>query len=200
MAYTLQHDLPYTSGYGFHPPVPVDILVDHDTDMDLCGLKVRVLRLPGHTYGSMGCMFDLGGRRYVCTGDLIMPDGPLGYSGSVNFWAPDVLDSLKKLDTLKPDYVLCGHGNGTPDHFIEAGIRAGEATGWGKMTPPKPDPTFGFAQQELPGGRLGEEIYAAAFGDIDGDGLPDVAILTPGEKELKLEIYLDKKRRFDPKA
>jgi glyoxylase-like metal-dependent hydrolase (beta-lactamase superfamily II) len=199
MTYTLQHDLPYTSGYGFHPPVPVDVHVDRDTDMDLCGLKVRVLRLPGHTYGSMGCMFDLGGRRYVCTGDLIMPDGPLGYSGSVNFWAPDVLESLKKLNTLKPDYVLCGHGNGTPDHFIDAGIRAGEATGWGKMAPPRPDPTFGLASNNYQVVGWLEDIYAAAFGDIDGDGLPDVAILTPGDKGLNLEIYLDKNGRFDAK-
>jgi glyoxylase-like metal-dependent hydrolase (beta-lactamase superfamily II) len=196
MAYTLQHDLPYTSGYGFHPPVPVDMLVDHDTDMNLCGLLVRVLRLPGHTYGSMGSCFEMGGRRYVSTGDLIMPDGPLGYSGSVNFWPQDVLASLKKLDVLKPDYVLCGHGNGTPDHFIGAGIAAGEATGWGKMPPPKPDPTFGFANKNYQVVGWLENIYAAAFGDIDGDGHPDIAIVTPGEKGVAVKIYLNKQGHF----
>lgn len=197
MAYTLQHDLPYTSGYGFHPPIPVDILVDHDTDMDLCGLKVRVLRLPGHTYGSMGTCFEIGGRRYVTLGDLIMPDGPLGYSGSVNFWPQDVLASLEKLDALKTDYVICGHGGGTPDHFIGAGIAAGEATGWGKMTPPKPDRTFGFANKNYQAVGWLQTIYAAAFGDIDGDGQPDIAIVTPGEKGIAVKIYLSKKGRFD---
>lgn len=199
MAHTLQHDLPYTSGYGFHPPVPVDILVDRDTDMELCGLKVRLLRLPGHTFGSMGCLFELGGRRYVTTGDLIMPDGPLGYSGSVNFSAPQVLESLRKLDGLKPDYVLCGHADGPPDRFIGAGIRAGEATGWGKMTPPRPDPTFGFATKDYQAVGWLEHIYAASFGDIDGDGLADVAIVTPGDKGLALKVYLNKQGRFDAK-
>ncbi|HET6250866.1 MAG TPA: MBL fold metallo-hydrolase [Tepidisphaeraceae bacterium] len=199
MAYTLQHDLPFTSGYGFHPPVPVDILVDRDTDMTLCGLKVRVLRLPGHTYGSMGALFEMGGRKYVTLGDLIMPDGPLGYSGSVNFRAEDVLASLKKLDGLKPDYVLCGHGDGTPDHFIAAGIAAGEATGWGKMTPPKPDPTFGFAYKNYQVVGWLDTIYAAAFGDIDGDGLDDIATVTPGENGLLVKIYLNKKGHFEDK-
>ncbi len=199
MAYTLRSDIPYTTGYGFHPPVPVDIPVDKDTDMDLAGLKVRVLRLPGHTYGSMGYLFETGGRKYVCTGDLIMPDGPLGYAGSVNFFAPDILASLKKLDTLKPDYVLCGHGDGPPDRFIGAGIRAGEATGWGKMQPPNPNPTFGFDNTNYQVVGWLEDIYAADFADIDGDGLPDVAILTPGDKGLRLKIYLNKKGRFDPK-
>jgi glyoxylase-like metal-dependent hydrolase (beta-lactamase superfamily II) len=82
--------------------LPVDILVDHDTDMNLCGLPIRVLRLAGHTYGSMGSCFEMAGRRYVTIGDLIMPDGPLGYSGSVNFSPQDVLASLKKLDSLGP--------------------------------------------------------------------------------------------------
>ena len=196
MAYTLQHDLPYTSGYGFSPPVPVDILVDHDTDMNLCGLPIRILRLPGHTYGSMGTCFTIGGKKHVSLGDLIMPDGPLGYSGSVNFWPQDVLDSLKKLDALKPDYVLCGHGNGTPDHFIAPGIAAGEATGWGKMTPPNPDATFGFAYKNYQVVGWLETIYAATFGDIDGDGHPDIAIVTPGDKGVAVKIYLNKQGRF----
>src|SRR5437762_5262813 len=40
MAYTLQHHIPTNTGYGFHPPVPADIKVTQDTELDLAGLKV----------------------------------------------------------------------------------------------------------------------------------------------------------------
>jgi len=62
-AYSLQHHIPYGSGYGFHPPQPVDIAVSEDCELDLAGLKVRAIRTPGHTYGSMGWMFEKDGRR-----------------------------------------------------------------------------------------------------------------------------------------
>ena len=50
--------------------------------------------------------------------------------------------------------VLGGHGSGDPDDFIAAGIEAGEATGWSRMTPPKPDPLYRFTADELPRGGL----------------------------------------------
>jgi glyoxylase-like metal-dependent hydrolase (beta-lactamase superfamily II) len=196
MAYTLQHDIPLTSGYGFHPPVPTDITIKEDTDLDLAEFKIRALRLPGHTYGSMGWTFEIGGKRYVSTGDLIMPGGVLGYAGSLNFKAADILASLRKLDTLKPDVVLGGHGLGDPDKFIKAGIAAAVSTGWGKMKPEHPDPLYRFTQQNyLVAGWL-ENIATAAVGDVDGDGLPDVAVLTEGAKGLSLKVYLNKKGTF----
>jgi glyoxylase-like metal-dependent hydrolase (beta-lactamase superfamily II) len=39
-----------------------------------------------------------------------MPRGVLGYSGSLGFSARDVLASLRKLQALRPDVVLPGHG------------------------------------------------------------------------------------------
>src|SRR4029078_11535102 len=57
MAYTLQHHIPLNTGYGLHPPVPTDIRVKEDTDLDLAGLKVRAIRIPGHTAGSMAWQF-----------------------------------------------------------------------------------------------------------------------------------------------
>src|SRR5262249_49357362 len=79
MAYGLQHHVPMVSGYGFHPPVPTDLRVTEDTPLDLAGLRVWAVRVPGHTYGSMAWLFEKGGKRHVATGDLIMPDGVLGY-------------------------------------------------------------------------------------------------------------------------
>src|SRR5262249_23161283 len=57
MAYTLQHHLPISTGYGLHPPVPTDLRVERDTELDLAGLKVQAVRLSGHTFGSMGWLF-----------------------------------------------------------------------------------------------------------------------------------------------
>ena len=76
---------------------------------------------------------------------------------------------------------------------------AGEATGWGRTTPEKPDPFFAFTQRNyLMVGWL-ERIRTAAYGDIDGDGLPDVAMLTADENGAAVKIYLNKKGRFADK-
>ena len=106
MAYTLQHHIPLCTGYGLHPPAPTDIRIQADEDLDLAGVKVRALRLPGHTFGSMGWLVERGGKKYVAIGDLIMPDGVLGYSGSINFSATDVLASLRKLAAANVDFIL----------------------------------------------------------------------------------------------
>lgn len=138
MAYTLQHHVPICTGYGFHPPVPTDIAIDEDKELDLAGQKVVALRLPGHTFGAMGWLFEKGDKRLVATGDLIMPEGKLGYAGSVNFSATDILSSLRKLDALRVDIVLPGHGPiSDPNRYIAAGIELGRTTGWGKMAPEK---------------------------------------------------------------
>jgi hypothetical protein len=125
-----------------------------------------------------------------------MPGGVLGYSGSLNFKAADVLASLRKLAAHKPDVVLGGHGLGDPDKFIAAGIAAGEATGWGKMKPLKPDPLYRFLQKNYRTVAWLEKIATATFGDVDGDGRPDVAVLTESPKGLAVQIYLNQKGSF----
>jgi glyoxylase-like metal-dependent hydrolase (beta-lactamase superfamily II) len=65
-----------------------------------------------------------------------MPNGPLGYAGSINFSARDVLASLRKLQALKPDFALPGHGpTGDPSRYLTAGIDMGVRTGWNKVPP-----------------------------------------------------------------
>jgi len=199
MAYILQHHLPSETGYGFHPPNPVDIALTEDKELDLAGLKVKAIRLPGHTYGSMGYVFAKEGRTYVATGDLIMPGGVLGYSGSFDFSAENVLAGLRKLAALTPDEVLGGHGGGPPDNFIAAGIATGEATGWSRMKPEKPNPLFGFKQANYLVAAWLQPIQAAAYGDIDGDGRPDVAVLVPKGKGSAILIYLNKGGKFAEK-
>jgi len=198
MAYILQHHIPGGTGYGLHPPNPVDIVVSEDKDLDLAGLKVRALRLPGHTYGSMGYAYEREGKRYAFFGDLIMPGGVLGYSGSLDFSAKDVLSSLRKLAALKPDVVHGGHGGGAPDEFIAKGIEAGEATGWSRMKPEKPDPFYRFTQRNYLIAAWLEPIASAAYGDIVGDGRPDVAVLVQGSEGPRVKIYLNQGGKFAP--
>jgi len=196
MAYVLQHHIPAGTGYGFHPPVPVDVVLTGDRELDLAGLKVKAMRLSGHTFGSMGYAFEKEGKTYVATGDVIMPGGTLGYSGSLDFRAEDVLHSLKKLAALKPDVVLGGHGGGDPDEFIAKGIEAGEATGWSRMTPPKPNQLYGFAHTNYLVAAWLETILSATYGDVDGDGRPDVAVLVPSGKGSAVKIYLNRDGNF----
>jgi glyoxylase-like metal-dependent hydrolase (beta-lactamase superfamily II) len=198
MAYILQHHIPGGTGYGFHPPQPVDIALAEDKELDLAGLKVKAIRLPGHTSGSMGYVFAKEGQSYVATGDLIMPGGVLGYSGSLDFSAADVLASLKKLAAIRPDVVLGGHGGGGPDEFIAKGIEIGEATGWSRMKPLKPNPLCRFTQTNYLVVAWLEPIVAAAYGDVDGDGRPDVAVLVPQAKGAAVKIYLNHDRKFAP--
>jgi metallo-beta-lactamase class B len=201
MAYTLQHHIPLNSGYGFHPPVPTDVKVTEDTDLDLAGQKVRAVRIPGHTYGSMAWRFEKGGKSYLAFGDLIMPRGVLGYSGSINFSASDVLQSLRKLRGLRPDIVLPGHGAvGGPADTLGAGVEVGVAGGWGLIRPEKPDPYFRIRQKNVVVAAWNLGATSAAFGDINGDGRPDIAIVSPDREGALVRLFLNKGGRFEDKA
>jgi glyoxylase-like metal-dependent hydrolase (beta-lactamase superfamily II) len=197
MAYTLQHHIPGNTGYGLHPPVPADLRITKDTDLDLAGLKVRALRTSGHTYGSMAWHFEKSGKRFVALGDLIMPRGVLGYSGSVNFSARDVLSSLKKLRALKVDYVLPGHGAVEgPANYLHAGIDVGRAVGWGLIKPERPDPRFRIRQENVLVVGWGEKATSAAFADLDGDGRPDVVIVSPDGDGAAVKFFLNHAGKF----
>lgn len=192
VAYGMQHHLPFVSGYGFHPPNPVDVRITDDRDLDLAGLKVRAARLAGHTWGSMGYAFQVGGKKCVAIGDVIMPGGTLGYSGSLTFFAQDVMASMHKLASMKPDVILGGHGEGDPANFAGKGIEVGEATGWAKMEPVKPDPFYAISRRNYLIIAWRQPIASAVYPDVNGDGRPDVAV-TCGQA---VNIFLNRNGTF----
>jgi glyoxylase-like metal-dependent hydrolase (beta-lactamase superfamily II) len=203
MAYTLQHHIPGNTGYGLHPPVPADVKIAEDTELDLAGLEVRALRIPGHTAGSMAWHFRKGGKTLVAFGDLIMPRGVLGYSGSVNFSATDVLASLRKLRDLKADLVLPGHGAVEgPENYFHAGIDVGQAVGWGLIKPERPDPRFRITQENVLVVGWGQNATSAACGDVNSDGWPDVVVVSPAEDASAVEgsvvkFFLNRNGKFN---
>jgi FG-GAP-like repeat len=198
MAYTLQHHIPGNTGYGLHPPVPTDIRIAQDTELDLAGLKVRALRIPGHTFGSMAWHFEKSGKTFIAFGDLIMPHGVLGYSGSVNFSATDIMSSLQKLHALKVDYVLPGHGAVEgPLNYFKAGIDVGHAVGWGYIKPERPDPRFRITQKNVLVVGWGQHATSAAFSDVNGDGKLDVVIVSPDGDGSIVRFFLNHDGKFN---
>jgi hypothetical protein len=161
---------------------------------------MHAVRIPGHTFGSMAWHFEKAGKSYVSFGDLIMPRGVLGYSGSINFSGRDVLASLRKLQALKPDIVLPGHGaTGGPGNTLGAGIDVAVAGGWGLFRPEKPDPYFRIGQKNVVAVAWNVGATSAAFGDVDGDGRPDVAVVVPAGEDTRVQVYLNRGGKFGEK-
>lgn len=197
MASTLQHHVPVSTGYGLHPPVPADITIADDELLDLAGLPITAVRLPGHTFGSLGWLFALGDKRYVAIGDLVMPDGTLGYAESINFSASDVLASLRKLDRLRVDFILPGHGPITPpERYILAGIDVGRRVGWGKIRPAEPDPRFRLTQANVLVVAWNIGATAADVADFNGDCRPDIAVVTPAAEGSSVQVFLNRGGTF----
>ena len=90
----------------------------HDYEsLEWQGLRIDVVPLPGHTFGSVGYLFELDGRRHLACGDLMSAPGQLRdyfwsqwrymeFQGHINH-----LESLKTVAELDVDLVLPGHGD-----------------------------------------------------------------------------------------
>lgn len=80
------------------------------------GLRLEVVPLPGHTFGSVGYLFEVDGKRVLACGDLLSGAEKLhNYYSSQ--WAymdfaghTHLIDSIKKIEGLNLDLILPGHG------------------------------------------------------------------------------------------
>jgi glyoxylase-like metal-dependent hydrolase (beta-lactamase superfamily II) len=98
-------------------PVPVTGTVPEYRTRRFGGVDVTTLPTPGHTLGSVSYLFDVGGRRLACTGDLIYGPGKVWSLAATQWSYSDVegvratVLSLYELSARRPDLVLPAHGD-----------------------------------------------------------------------------------------
>jgi glyoxylase-like metal-dependent hydrolase (beta-lactamase superfamily II) len=110
--------MPTMSAYGIWVPLPVDVPLPlmksgDETELTLCGLKIRAIFNPGHSIDSMLYVMEFNGKRVVFTGDM-------GFDGGSHIlhrcWgdvekAKQVVQVVRsKILPLKVDHVFTGHG------------------------------------------------------------------------------------------
>lgn len=116
-AFTLSWLMPMLTDYGVWVPRPVDLplplkRVGDETEITLCGLRIRALFVPGHSVDSVVYMMELNGRRVAFTGDI-------GFDSKNNIldrcWgdrdkARAVTEAVRsRLIPWRPDFVFTGH-------------------------------------------------------------------------------------------
>lgn len=93
-------------------PFRVDKTVVDGEEIELCGVRIKVLLTPGHTLGSTCYLVENDGGRCLISGDTLFEnsigrtDFPTGDMGEMR-------KSLKKLTTLDDMPVYAGHGEDT---------------------------------------------------------------------------------------
>ena len=102
-------------GYLYHKtftPCEVDHIFNNGDTIDLLGVSIEVMHVPGHSMGCTAYLFDHEDKRVVVSGDLIgtLLSGNYGWSGSIDFNREVYLQSLQKFAKVDSDIMLPGHG------------------------------------------------------------------------------------------
>lgn len=102
-------------GYLYHKrftPCAVDRAVEDGERLDLAGLSIEVMHLPGHSMGCTAYLFVHDGLRFVVSGDVIgtLLCGHFGWDGSIDFNKPVYIESLRRFARVDTDVMLSGHG------------------------------------------------------------------------------------------
>ena len=94
---------------GTFPRFTIDFTLRDGQEIELAGLKIRVIATPGHTAG--GASYLIGDKLY--TGDTLFA-GDVGRSDLPTGSGAQLVASVKKLYALEGDYTVCpGHGEDT---------------------------------------------------------------------------------------
>ncbi len=135
-ALTMNWLMPTWTDYSIWVPTPIDVplrlgRVGDEAQITLCGLKIKAIFVPGHSFDSVVYVMDFGGKRVAFTGDI-------GFEGESHIlhrtWgdlakAQSVTQVIRdKVLPLKPDYVFTGHTayrSGT--EFLESLVQRTEA-------------------------------------------------------------------------
>jgi glyoxylase-like metal-dependent hydrolase (beta-lactamase superfamily II) len=93
-------------------PFEIDLTLVEGSAIDLGGIELTVLHTPGHCSGSI-CLYEPA-RRWLFSADTIMARGIVGgvlHSGNTS----DYISSLERLQHLRIDRLLPGHGHLSDD-------------------------------------------------------------------------------------
>ena len=102
-------------GYLYHKvftPFEVEQTVEDGDTINVLGLSIDVMHLPGHSMGCTAYFFNHEGRRICISGDVIgsLLAGHFGWSGSFDFDRQIYLQSLIRFARVDTDLMLPGHG------------------------------------------------------------------------------------------
>lgn len=94
----------------FNGQVPTLDRVLADGERFTCGdVQFEILDTPGHTSTCVSYFATIDSVRCAFTGDLVMPKGAIGYSGSFDFDGERLLDSITRVSQREFDALLTGH-------------------------------------------------------------------------------------------
>jgi hydroxyacylglutathione hydrolase len=105
-------------------PCEVDLVLEADTEVELGGIRFRVVATPGHAEGHMAFMAEVDGALNAFTGDALFPEGRILLQDT---WDCDVrlaLRSVERLAAFRPERLLAGH---LPPVLADAGHHFGLA-------------------------------------------------------------------------
>jgi glyoxylase-like metal-dependent hydrolase (beta-lactamase superfamily II) len=119
------HDYAMRNSKVLAAPLPVTKVVRGGDKIDCDGIVIEVLETPGYTPGAVSYIFEAGGRRIACVGDLITGDGQLidlwslqdavpevklrGYHGYAAR-AGELIRSLRLVGERRPDVLIPARG------------------------------------------------------------------------------------------
>ncbi|MFF1791176.1 MBL fold metallo-hydrolase [Kitasatospora sp. NPDC058243] len=113
--------------------VPTDVPL-HDGDVITCGgFELRVIRLTGHTPGSVALLYnDPGGHPHLFTGDSLFPGGVGNTFGDLEAFTTLFEDVESKIFDELPDetWIYPGHGRDTTLGAERPSLSEWRARGW----------------------------------------------------------------------
>jgi len=98
----------YSPDYKY-PHCSADVSVSNGDNIQVGGLQLKAINVPGHSPGSTCYFLEHKGKRILFTGDVLFYDGKIGL---LNCWGSNLADYRKHIDrlaSLAVDVLLPGH-------------------------------------------------------------------------------------------
>jgi metallo-beta-lactamase class B len=102
-------------GYLYHKefqPCQVDQIIEDHQTFEVLDIDFKSMLFPGHTQACTAYFFELHGKKFVVSGDVIgtLLVGDFGWDGSIDFDKRVYIESLRHFAKIDTDVMLPGHG------------------------------------------------------------------------------------------